>query len=42
MDQQKEEAPPVAKHDEPEPPHVMCRERWKRIQAQAQEAKQQK
>jgi hypothetical protein len=41
MDQAKESAPPAAKHDEQEPPHVMCREKWDRIQAEA-EAKNQK
>lgn len=37
MDQQKEGAPSKAKQDEPEPPHVMSEEAWKRIKAQLAE-----
>lgn len=42
MDQQKEASPPAARYDEPEPPHAMSAEAWKRLKAEMVQATEQK
>lgn len=43
MDQQKDDVPASAQHDEQEPPHVMSAERWERLKVEmAQASKKQK